>query len=83
MGVSVIAESGLEMTKLNDLREDDKGKILKNQNYPDYCYEKVYILPASMGFINITLKTPIPLVGLYLLLILWTNITKKKQKRRR
>lgn len=29
MGVSVIAESGPEMTKLNDLREEDEGKIKK------------------------------------------------------
>lgn len=29
MGVLVIGESGLEMIELNDLREDDKGKIKK------------------------------------------------------
>lgn len=51
MGVSVIAESGLEMTKLNDLRQEDEGKIKKkNHNY--YCYEKVHIA-TSLGFINI------------------------------
>lgn len=53
MGVSVIAKSGPEMTKLNDLREEDEGKIKKkNHNYLDYCYEKVHIA-ASLGFINI------------------------------
>ena len=44
MGVSVIGESGLEMTELNDLREDKgKKKNTHTHNSPAYCYEKVYI----------------------------------------
>lgn len=42
MGVTVIAESSPEMTDLNDLREENEGKIKKiHQNYPDYCQKKV------------------------------------------
>lgn len=52
MGVSVIGESGLEMTELNDLREDDKGKIKKIKTIQIIVMRRC-ILPTSTGFKNI------------------------------
>lgn len=42
MGVSVIAESGLEMTKLNDLRQEDEGKIKKKKSQLLLLWEGTY-----------------------------------------
>ena len=52
MGVSVIGESGLEMTELNDLREDKGKKKTHTHTTLLLIAMRRCILLTSMGFIN-------------------------------
>lgn len=57
MGVSVIGMSGPEMTELNDLGEDEGKSKTKTKTKPLkttlIIAMRRYMLPTSMGFINI------------------------------
>lgn len=94
MGVSVIAESGLEMTKLNDLREEDEGKIKKKITTIIAMRRYILLLLWDSSISTLLEQVTLTLKALHVMhsnsicrIILITNTLGKynweKQKRRR